>query len=232
MKHIWFNKNNVDFEYNKYRMLGFVKKVKQDFSAALLYPSLDRVSHMLYDIKQYKCAKSKLNSKLEKQLTGIDIKRLQLQYKSIDLPNEAASLDKIVAFNEKILGKTQQEGIEISNFLSNQLNFIPLGIIPNHNQYGYLFLSNTTTKNLSVYAYEHSIYADTSKQKFVSTTYIDSFALSLGNTYNHIKTELLKNRNNYANPATYVVESKIYIPFEATFLPIAKQVLAQHLNAT
>ena len=50
------------------------------------------------------------------------------------------------------------------------------------------------------------------------------------NTYESIKSDLLRFHRNLPNPAAYVIESEFLLPFDETFLPIAKRALVRALS--
>lgn len=46
----------------------------------------------------------------------------------------------------------------------------------------------------------------------------------------NIKSDLLRYNKNLPNPATYVIESELTLPFEDTLLPLAKRTLVKYLH--
>jgi hypothetical protein len=50
------------------------------------------------------------------------------------------------------------------------------------------------------------------------------------NTYESIKTELIRHRNTLPNPAVYAIESGLTYPIEETLLPIAKRSLVRYIT--
>ena len=96
---------------------------------------------------------------------------------------------------------------------------------------GYFFLSNAISLT-RVYQYRLSIY-EKHDEKFRSmrTEFIDTWYRSIANTFEHIKTELVRNRSQLPNPAVYAIETNISLPVEETLLPIAKRSLVRYISS-
>lgn len=231
MNEIWLNNNTFDFEYNKYQILGFVKKAKLRFSKLLLQPSMNKISAMLKAIQDYKTKNQTLENTLKTPLIDIDLKEMKFIYENIETTKQLDAFKDIIEYKASVLEQAQKDGHKMNDFISNQIDFSPFGIMPYHNDYGYLFLSNISTEEVDIFSFQNTFYATaTDDFKYISTKHIDNVRLGIMNSYNNIKLNLLKKRKYFANPAAYVFESNMYIPVQATFLPIAKLMLAQHIN--
>ncbi len=60
--------------------------------------------------------------------------------------------------------------------------------------------------------------------------YIDSREKTLANTYEQIKTDIIRSIRTLPNPAVYKVEFPIAVPYQETLLPVAKRVLARQIE--
>ncbi len=60
---------------------------------------------------------------------------------------------------------------------------------------------------------------------------IDKWQRSIATTYEHIKSELIRNRNELPNPAVYSIETGLNFPVDETLLPIAKRSLVKYISA-
>ncbi len=65
----------------------------------------------------------------------------------------------------------------------------------------------------------------------IKTYYLNSVRLSIVNTFEKIKIEMIKTNERLPNPATYAINSTITFPFEETYLPIARKLLENQLAA-
>jgi hypothetical protein len=54
---------------------------------------------------------------------------------------------------------------------------------------------------------------------------------SMVNTYENLKSELIKNRSDIPNPAVYSIETELSFPVEETLLPIAKRSLVKYISS-
>ena len=50
------------------------------------------------------------------------------------------------------------------------------------------------------------------------------------NTYENIKSELIKIRSELPNPAVYSIETELKFPVEETLLPVAKRRLVRYIS--
>ena len=53
---------------------------------------------------------------------------------------------------------------------------------------------------------------------------------SMVNTYENIKSELIKSRIHLPNPAVYSIETQLSFPVEETLLPVAKRSLVKYIS--
>ena len=53
---------------------------------------------------------------------------------------------------------------------------------------------------------------------------------SIVNTYENLKTDLIRNRSELSNPAVYSIETQLSFPVEETLLPIAKRTLVKFIS--
>jgi hypothetical protein len=59
--------------------------------------------------------------------------------------------------------------------------------------------------------------------------YVGSYEKNLMNTFEAIKSDLLRFNKALPNPATFVIETELVIPFDETFLPMAKRSLVKRI---
>jgi len=52
----------------------------------------------------------------------------------------------------------------------------------------------------------------------------------MSNTYESIKADLIRHRNELPNPAVYAVEIDLTFPYNETLLPIAKRSLVKYIS--
>ena len=226
----WFIENNLDFEYKKYTLLAYLKKIEQCFNSAKLYPHYNEL------IKHYNNSKSildnfKINSKLfPKELTDID--KGQLIYQNLFLENESVTQVKdILNFSINQFSTRIKEGQDLQRFLQDNISFFPLGILSNNVNSGYFFITPTSRNKSYIYQYELSPLKRKYEIDQIKTKYFGEYSLSISNTYERKKRELLFENSLFNSSCTYVFESSIYIPLTESYLPIVKLLLLREISA-
>jgi hypothetical protein len=174
-----------------------------------------------------------LQEQFPKRLTGIQLQKLQLLYEQMieddDLMKE---LEDIIHYAESKMESTINNGTEIYELVEEKMTITPVGIIPLDLNEGYFFLSKSTTKDTHVYQYRLSIF-EKHDEKFrsIKTEFVDNWHRTFVNTYENIKSELIRNRNILPNPAVYSIEIDLTFPVEETLLPVAKRSLVRYITS-
>lgn len=226
----WFYHGNLDFEYKKYLLLAYLQYVNRHFKDTKLYPCLGELVNHYRNLHSYLENKRKLDNGFPKLMEGIDIKRLKFIYKKV-LEDESVleTIEQLVSYSMPLIKDHLDNGKEIYEFIEDNLDIFPVGVVPMHKNEGYLILANQN-QNLLVYGYEMSIYTSSGDNyRSISTTFIKSYKRSIVNTYNHVKYDLITRYRHLPNPATYVVESSFKVPIRETLLPMAKKMLVAQL---
>jgi hypothetical protein len=139
-------------------------------------------------------------------------------------------LEEIINYSTSTIKKTINNGTEIYEFIEDKLVITPIGLVPLDTNEGYFFLSSGR-KNTRVYYYRLSFFEKhDEKYRSIRTAYIDNQRRSMTNTYETIKADLIRYRNELPNPAVYAVEIDLNFPFNETLLPIAKRSLVKYIS--
>lgn len=228
----WFADGYIDFELKKYTLLAYLQEVNSYFRQNKLYPQLADLIFHYNNIVAFRENKHYLQEQFPKRLTGIQMEKLQLLYESMieddDLMKE---LEDIIHYASANMQKAISNGTEIYEFVEHQLNIEPIGLIPLDQQEGYLMLGQESPKETRVYQYRLSIFEKhDEKYRSIITEYVDSWQRNLVNSYQQIKTELIRNRTFLPNPAVYAIETSLSLPLEETLLPIARRSLVRYIS--
>ena len=139
-------------------------------------------------------------------------------------------IESILEFSIPQMELYLKEGKKIYDFVEDRLKIFPVGVIPLNTENGYLLLKETNKSDTRVYQFHISIFENPiEKYRGIHLTYVKSYEKSLMNTFEAIKSDLLKFNKALPNPATYVIETDIDIPFDETFLPLAKRTLVKRI---
>jgi hypothetical protein len=227
----WFADGYIDFELKKYTLLAYLQEVNKYFDEQKLYPQLADVIFHYNNLVAFRENKKFLQEQFPKKFTGIQMQKLQLLYEQMMEDDELMQqLEEIIHYAVRELRTTIGNGTELYEHIEEKIKISPVGIIPLEQNEGYFFLSNAISLT-RVYQYRLSIY-EKRDEKFRSmrTEFIDTWYRSIANTFEHIKTELLRNRSQLPNPAVYAIETNISLPVEETLLPIAKRSLVRYIS--
>ncbi len=229
----WFADGYIDFELKKYTLLAYLQEVNKHFGENKLYPQLADVIFHYNNLVAFRENKKYLQEQFPKKLTMIQMEKLQMLYEQMieddDLMQE---LEAIISYSAGEIKSTITNGTEIYEFVENQLNIFPVGIVPLENSEGYFFLAEGSCRKTRVYQYSLSIFhKKEEKYRSIKTEYIDYWDRKIVNTYESIKAELIRNKKDLPNPAVYCIETGLTFPVDETLLPVAKRSLVRYISA-
>lgn len=229
----WFAEGYIDFELKKYTLLAYLKETSKYFNENKLYPQLSDLVFHYNNLVAFRENKKYLQEHFPKKLTGIQIEKLQGLYEQMIQDDEVMQeLEDIINFAAARMKTTLSNGAEIYEFVEEQLNIAPVGLVPLDVQEGYFFLSAGISKDTRVYQYRLSFFEKhDEKYRSIRTSYIDLMQRSFSNTYEQIKCDLIKSHGVLINPAVYSIETGLSFPVDETLLPIAKRCLVKYISA-
>ena len=227
----WFAEGYIDFELKKYTLLAYLQQVNKYFNENKLYPQLADVIFHYNNLVAFRENKKFLQEHFPKKLTGIQLEKLQFLYEQMVEDNELMKeLEEIINYSTTTIKRTIKSGTEIYEFIEHKLSITPVGLVPLDTNEGYFFLSSGK-KNTKVYYYRLSFFEKhDEKYRSIKTSYIDNLRRSMSNTYENIKADLIRHRNELPNPAVYAVEIDLSFPYNETLLPIAKRSLVKYIS--
>ncbi len=229
----WITEHQIDFEYKKYVLLAYLQHVSENFTEYRLYPYLSDLVEHYRNLKSLKDNKSTLFNMFPERLKGADVEQFRLVYEKM-VQDDAImlELESILEFSIPQFEVYLKEGKKIYDYLEEKIKIFPVGLIPLSNEAGYLFLKDGEATETKVYEYHVSIFENPlEKYRGIHVCYVKSYDKSLLNTYESIKSDLLQFNKSLPNPAAYVIETDFNIPFEETFLPLAKRVIVKRIAA-
>src|SRR5215213_2258441 len=220
----WFAEGYIDFELKKYTLLAYLQEINKCFYENKLYPQLADLVFHYNNIVAFRENKKYLQEHFPKKLTGVQIEKLQVLYEQMIEDNELMQeLEEIINYSADEMRTTISSGAQIYEFVEENLTINPVGLMPLDVQEGYFFLSTGNTRQTRVYQYRLSIF-EKHDEKFrsIKTSYVEMLQRSMVNTYENIKSDLIRSRSDMPNPAVYCIETQLSFPVEETLLPVAK----------
>ena len=234
LRETWLTEGLIDFEYKKYMLLGYLKKVKESFARVELYPFLSDLVFHYRNLQSLKENKEMITESFPKELSLENLKNLEVNYRRI-VQDDAImqELESIIAFSLPRMKTSLDEGAFIYEYVESQCEISPVGLTSLYAQEGYLFVSQPPERETSVYRYQMTIF-DNSQEKMrgVHTQFVTTSVKSFSNTYEAMKLDLIRSHKELPNPAVYLVMSKLKFPFTQTLMPVAKRLLVKQISKT
>ena len=227
----WFAEGYIDFELKKYTLLAYLQQVNKYFNENKLYPQLADVIFHYNNLVAFKENKKFLQEHFPKKLTGMQMEKLQGLYQQMVEDDELMKeLEEIINYSTSTIKRTIRSGTEIYEFVEGKLVINPIGLVPLDTNEGYFFL-RSGKKNIRIYYYRLSFFEKhDEKYRSMKTAYVNSWEKNFVNTFESIKSELIRYRNQLPNPAVYSIQIELGFPVEETLLPIAKRSLVKYIS--
>ena len=228
----WFADGYIDFELKKYTLLAYLQEVNKYFDQNMLYPQLSDIIFHYNNLVAFRENKKFLQEQFPKKLTGIQIEKLQVLYEQMIGDDELMQeLEEIINYSVSEMQTAITNATEIYEFVENKLVIFPVGLIPLDINEGYFFLNEGSYSSTRVYKYRLSFFEKhDEKYRSIRTEYVDTWERNMVNTYENIKSELIKIKTHLPNPAVYSIETELKFPVEETLLPIAKRSLVRYIS--
>lgn len=227
----WLTEHHIDFEYKKYILLAYLQQVSDHFTENRLYPYLSDLVEHYRNLKFLKESKQQLFDRFPERIMGADAEHFRLVYqKIIEDDSLMKEIEQIVEFSLPQMESSLKEGKKIYDFIEEHTHVFPVGLSPLNNEAGYLMLSNGDVPETVVFEYhvtfiEHPM----ERHRGLHLEYVGTYRRSLAITYEHIKSDLLRYNSRLPNPAAYAIESEFNLPFQETFLPLAKRSIMKRI---
>lgn len=229
----WFTEGLTDFEYKKYILLAYLQHVHKSFEENKLYPDLAGLYQHYRNLQLFLEAKNKMYKDFPQNISEVDLKNFKLIYKKAIQDDELMSeVTRIVEYSLPKLKTELQEGKYRYDAIEALITFNPVGVMPIYKDEGYLLLKSGKANNTEVYQYQITLFeAAEENYRGIHTTYVATYPHTLVYTFENIKKELVKERKELPNPATYIAETKSFFPQAETLLPIAKRLLVRSVSS-
>lgn len=227
----WLTDGWVDFEYKKYLLLAYLQHVRSSFEKVELYPTLGDLVRHYSNLQKFVETRDQLQENFPETLEGIDSKRFRLQFKKVLEDDEVMeAIEKIIRFALPRMKGYLQEGSELYEFVEEQCELAPIGVIPLYDQEGYFFVSGHSRSDVLIHQYQITVIQHYNEEmRGIHSTYVDTVTKGAGDTYEGIKRNLVLKNKSMPNPATFLIHSKMAFPDEPTLIPVAKRMLVRYV---
>ncbi|RAU81712.1 hypothetical protein [Pontibacter arcticus] len=228
----WLTEGLLDFEYKKYLLLAYLQTARQEFSAQRLYPVFPDLIMHYQNLKLVKEKKQLVYEQFPERISRADFEKLELVYEKIVADDETMQqIEDIIQFAYPRFSETLETGREVYDAIERQLEIMPVGITPLYFNEGYLFLDEFPGKETQVFMYRITVFENTyEKYRGIHTEHLQTVRRGMALTHENLKVQLVKERQELPNPATFVVAAKVPVPLEHALLPIAKRSLVKYVT--
>ena len=231
-----FFSSETDWELNQYRILGGIKEVCTDFDKKKIYPTLAMLIELKHSLDQIKEERNNLNGKFPKQIKGFDIKEQKIIYEPLGDLNNNDNIEVIFTLIDWALpyiNKAIDEGVVLYDFVEKNIILEQVGILPMYKDEGYIMITDNVAFELQVHRYECSLFSSgKDKYRALKTEFVRSEKQEIiRRSPESIKHELINERKDLPNPATFLCDSNLDFPFVETIFPVSKRKLITHIAA-
>jgi len=230
LKQDWLTDGHIDFEYKKYMLLAYMQNVGLEFDAKKLYPKFSELVEHYRNLEVLKEQKKIALNNFPKEISKLDLEKFKIEYKTVVQDDELIrEIDEIISFAIPEFRNKMSLGKELYEEVKDKVEIFPIGLLPLEIEEGYFMLSDYMRRMINVYYYNITIFESAlEKLRGIHTTLINQYEMTISNTYQNIKYELIKDTKQM--PAMYALEFKESFPLTETMLPVAKRMLVRYLS--
>lgn len=223
----WITDRQIDLEYKSYLILAYLKKASGYFGSERLYPVL---SDLIEHYRELQVLKENAGTCENRSfvLTGIDWEKLRLVYDK-NLPDHQLleEIMKVVEFALPHFTASIAEGRTHYEEAEKTIALESVGVVPLRQDEGYVILEDQENVRNRVYEYHVTLYEKPGERyKAIHTSYVKDYPVGLNYHFRNIKQDLIRLREHLPNPAVFGAVSARPLPFEETFLPLVRRMLA------
>ncbi len=223
LKGNWLTEGLIDFEYKKYLLLAYLKKVKDSFQRVELYPYMSDLVFHYRNLITLRENKMLIGESFPKEISAEHLKKLEISYrKMIEDDTVMREIESIMEYALPQFKASLDEGSFIYEFVESKCEISPVGLTMLYANEGYLFVTQPPEKETNIYRYQITFFEQSSEpMRGIQTSFVETCEKSIARTYENIKMTLIKKYSSMPNPAAYLVLSKLKFPYSQTLMPIA-----------
>lgn len=232
LKDNWLTEGLIDFEYKKYQLLAYLKKVKNSFQRVELYPYLSDLVFHYRNLITLRENKMLIGASFPKEISPESLKKLEISYRQmIEDDSIMQEIESIMEYALPQFKASLDEGSFIYEYVESKCEISPIGLTMLYANEGYLFVSQPPEKETNVYRYQITFFEQSNEpMRGIQTSFVETYQKTIASTYENIKMSLVRKYSSLPNPAAYLVLSKLKFPYIQTLMPIAKRLLVKEVS--
>lgn len=231
-----FFDSELDLEMNQYRILAGIKSAYTDFCQKKIYPSLGNLIKLNRELNQLKEERNNLKQKFPRKIKDFDISNHKVIYetsKHLELNDKIENIFLLIDWALPQIKEAIDEGTVLFDFVEENMLMKQVGILPIYKEEGYFLITDNIALELQVHRYECSIFTSgDEKYRSLKTEYVKTEKQGIIKRLPEtIKQEIIKERSDLPNPATFFLDTELDFPFTETIMPVAKRKMISYIAA-
>jgi len=223
----------ADFEGAQYRILDRLKRIRAAFSRNIIYPHLAELVEVHGALRRLLGSLDDLQKSLPGVLKGIDPETHEVLFEKPELgTGHMGLIEELIQWALPLIQDAIEEGRTIFEFVEDHLYIEEVGLVPSYVEEGYLLVPDRRSRRMYILQYHLSIFTSAEERfRSLKTTHVKTIEYAgVDVAPQVVKLDLLAERREFPNPATYLIETALDFPYEPTVLPIAKRKLLRRLS--
>lgn len=223
-----------DVERTQYKVLAGLKKARSAFDAQRVYPYLGRLVKLHGALVTVLDRTEEFRTPETGRVSGIDWDEKTVTYEWPELEGtEMAEVEDLIRWALPRIRDAIEEGKDVYEQVEDNLELETVGIMPSYVQEGYLMVPHREEGVLHVLRYTLSIIeGEDERHRALKTTHCKTVSQeSVDIDPSTIKLQLVEERRDLPNPATYFSNIDLHVPYQETLLPVVKRRLVRRLAA-
>ena len=222
-----------DVERTQYQILAGLKRAYTAFEEQRVYPHLGRLVKLHGTLMTVLTRTEEFRTPETGRITGINWEEKSLSYEWPELEDtEMAVVEDLIRWALPHIRETIEEGRSVYEHVEDNMELETVGIVPSYLQEGYLMVPERKTDELHVLRYQLSmIQEEGENHRALRTVHLKTVEQGGVDVHpSNVKLDLLEERRDLPNPATYFSNTGLDVPYEPTLLPVVKRRLIRHLS--
>lgn len=224
-----------DVERTQYEILAGLQRARTAFENDEVYPYLGRLISLYRSLQTIIERSDSFRTPESGTVTGVDLEEQEITYEWPELADaDMAVVEDLIRWSLPHIREAIDQGRSVYETVEDSIELETVGIVPSYIQEGYLMVPDRGAEALYVLRYTVSIFTDDDEQyRALRTRLCKTVEQPVGVSIHpsSVKLELVEERRDLPNPATYFTSTEAVYPYEATLLPVVKRRLLRQLAA-
>ena len=220
---------NSDPESLVYSLMNKMKIWEDDITHLKLYPSINEVESFLIELEKNNIFGLDRTVTNKLQIQRDNFSKGVVDSSNIKSQNTTDLNLKISEWFFPSIKTLHEEAKVIEEFVTENLRIQNINPAAKYRGKGYFLIDDQNSESLYIYKYEIIFkWIDTDPTQIVSLLLLRSIPIELvGSSVERLAADFIRTYDEILNPAVYLCETNLILPFRATILPIAKNSLLQ-----